>query len=97
MVRVTGGENVRRILMGEHQLVLSQWPQSTRRLLGGSSFINSVGDIHRFKRKVSVYTAYGHLFPYVCIPFEIAMPHSPYKPLIVTMIISALINHNSRQ
>uniref|UniRef100_A0A8C4Q6C8 Cytochrome P450 26B1 n=1 Tax=Eptatretus burgeri TaxID=7764 RepID=A0A8C4Q6C8_EPTBU len=52
VVRVTGGENVRRILMGEHQLVLSQWPQSTRRLLGGSAFINSVGDIHRFKRKV---------------------------------------------
>ncbi|XP_048454616.1 cytochrome P450 26B1 isoform X1 [Rhincodon typus] len=52
LIRVTGSENVRKILMGEHTLVSSQWPRSTRMLLGSTSLINSIGDIHRQKRKI---------------------------------------------
>ncbi|CAN0009679.1 cytochrome P450 26B1-like [Lampetra fluviatilis] len=52
VVRVTGAENVRRVLMGEHALVSSQWPLSTRLLLGANSLGMSVGDAHRNKRKV---------------------------------------------
>ncbi|XP_067895518.1 cytochrome P450 26B1-like isoform X2 [Heterodontus francisci] len=52
LIRVTGSENVRKILMGEHTLVSSQWPHSTRMLLGSTSLVNSVGDIHRHKRKI---------------------------------------------
>ncbi|GCC37255.1 hypothetical protein chiPu_0015757 [Chiloscyllium punctatum] len=51
LIRVTGSENVRKILMGEHTLVSSQWPRSTRMLLGPTSLVNSIGDIHRQKRK----------------------------------------------
>ncbi|XP_059821769.1 cytochrome P450 26B1 isoform X1 [Hypanus sabinus] len=52
LIRVTGSENVRKILMGEHSLVSSQWPRSTRMLLGSTSLVNSIGDIHRHKRKI---------------------------------------------
>ncbi|XP_043546018.1 cytochrome P450 26B1 isoform X1 [Chiloscyllium plagiosum] len=52
LIRVTGSENVRKILMGEHTLVSSQWPRSTRMLLGPTSLTNSIGDIHRQKRKI---------------------------------------------
>ncbi|OCT99077.1 cytochrome P450 26B1 [Xenopus laevis] len=52
LIRVTGAENVRKILMGEHHLVSTEWPRSTRTLLGPNSLANSIGDIHRHKRKV---------------------------------------------
>lgn len=52
LVRVTGAENVRKILMGEHHLVSTEWPRSTRMLLGPNTVANSIGDIHRHKRKV---------------------------------------------
>ncbi|XP_040275285.1 cytochrome P450 26B1 [Bufo bufo] len=52
LIRVTGAENVRKILMGEHHLVSAEWPRSTRMLLGPNSLTNSIGDIHRHKRKV---------------------------------------------
>ncbi|XP_053314069.1 cytochrome P450 26B1 [Spea bombifrons] len=52
LIRVTGAENVRKILMGEHHLVSTEWPRSTRVLLGPNSLANSIGDIHRHKRKV---------------------------------------------
>uniref|UniRef100_A0ACB8E9H9 Uncharacterized protein n=1 Tax=Sphaerodactylus townsendi TaxID=933632 RepID=A0ACB8E9H9_9SAUR len=51
LVRVTGAENVRKILMGEHSLVSTEWPRSTRMLLGPNTVANSIGDIHRHKRK----------------------------------------------
>uniref|UniRef100_A0A8V0YZR5 Cytochrome P450 family 26 subfamily B member 1 n=1 Tax=Gallus gallus TaxID=9031 RepID=A0A8V0YZR5_CHICK len=51
LVRVTGAENVRKILMGEHHLVSTEWPRSTRMLLGPNTVANSIGDIHRHKRK----------------------------------------------
>lgn len=52
LVRVTGAENIRKILLGEHNLVCTQWPQSTRIILGPNTLVNSVGDLHRRKRKV---------------------------------------------
>lgn len=52
LIRVTGAENVRKILMGEHHLVSTEWPRSTRMLLGPNTVSNSIGDIHRNKRKV---------------------------------------------
>ncbi|XP_020650891.1 cytochrome P450 26B1 [Pogona vitticeps] len=52
LIRVTGAENVRKILMGEHSLVSTEWPRSTRMLLGPNTVANSIGDIHRHKRKV---------------------------------------------
>ncbi|XP_007889701.1 cytochrome P450 26B1-like [Callorhinchus milii] len=52
VVRVTGAEHVRRLLLSEHNLVSAQWPRSTQELLGQSSLANSIGDIHRCKRKV---------------------------------------------
>lgn len=46
------GECIRKILMGEHHLVSTEWPRSTRMLLGPNTVANSIGDIHRNKRKV---------------------------------------------
>ncbi|XP_063043424.1 cytochrome P450 26B1 [Engraulis encrasicolus] len=52
LIRVTGADNVRKVLMGEHSLVSVDWPQSTSALLGPNSLANSIGDIHRKRRKV---------------------------------------------
>ncbi|KAK6493413.1 cytochrome P450 26B1-like [Huso huso] len=53
LIRVTGAENIRKVLMGEHSLVSAEWPQSTSTLLGPYSLANSIGDIHRNKRKAT--------------------------------------------
>ncbi|KAM9809298.1 cytochrome P450 26C1 isoform 4-T6 [Syngnathus typhle] len=52
VIRVTGAENIRKILMGEHSLVHTQWPRSTRIILGPNTLVNSTGDAHKSKRKV---------------------------------------------
>ncbi|MBN3323165.1 CP26C protein, partial [Atractosteus spatula] len=52
VIRVTGAENVRKILLGEHNLVSTQWPQSTRIILGANTLVNSIGDLHKRKRKI---------------------------------------------
>lgn len=52
VIRVTGADNIRKILLGEHTLVCTQWPQSTRIILGPHTLVNSVGDLHKKKRKV---------------------------------------------
>ncbi|XP_026211849.1 cytochrome P450 26B1 [Anabas testudineus] len=52
VIRVTGAENIRKILLGEHSLVCTQWPQSTRIILGPNTLVNSIGDIHKRKRKI---------------------------------------------
>ncbi|OXB72255.1 UNVERIFIED_CONTAM: hypothetical protein H355_012679 [Colinus virginianus] len=52
VVRVTGAENVRKILLGEHTLVRAQWPQSTQILLGSHTLLGSTGDLHRQRRKI---------------------------------------------
>ncbi|KAL4640121.1 cytochrome P450 26A1-like [Arapaima gigas] len=52
VIRVTGAENIRKILLGEHKLVCAQWPLSARIILGPSTLVNSTGDLHRMKRKI---------------------------------------------
>ncbi|KAF4084399.1 hypothetical protein AMELA_G00128470 [Ameiurus melas] len=52
VIRVTGAENIRKILLGEHTLVSTQWPQSTRIILGPNTLVNSVGALHKKKRKI---------------------------------------------
>ncbi|KAM8822271.1 cytochrome P450 26C1 [Synchiropus picturatus] len=52
VVRVTGADNIRKILLGEHTLVCTQWPQSTRIILGPNTLVNSVGELHKTKRKI---------------------------------------------
>ncbi|XP_030296968.1 cytochrome P450 26C1 [Sparus aurata] len=52
VIRVTGAENIRKILLGEHSLVCTQWPQSTRIILGPNTLVNSIGDLHKKKRKI---------------------------------------------
>ncbi|XP_041123795.1 cytochrome P450 26B1-like [Polyodon spathula] len=52
VIRVTGAENIRKILLGEHNLVSTQWPQSTRIILGANTLVNSIGDLHTQKRKI---------------------------------------------
>ncbi|XP_049646353.1 LOW QUALITY PROTEIN: cytochrome P450 26C1 [Suncus etruscus] len=52
VVRVSGAENVRTILLGEHRLVRSQWPQSAHILLGSHTLLGAVGEPHRQRRKV---------------------------------------------
>ncbi|NXL92241.1 CP26C protein, partial [Alectura lathami] len=52
VVRVTGAENVRKILLGEHTLVSAQWPQSTQIILGSHTLLGSIGDLHRQRRKI---------------------------------------------
>ncbi|KAM6185521.1 cytochrome P450 26C1 [Rhynchocyon petersi] len=52
VIRVSGAENVRTILLGEHLLVRSQWPQSAHILLGSHTLLGSVGEPHRKRRKV---------------------------------------------
>ncbi|XP_078087602.1 cytochrome P450 26B1-like [Mustelus asterias] len=52
LVRVTGAEHLRRLLLEEHNLVGTNWPQSAQAILGSTSLANSSGDIHHHKRKV---------------------------------------------
>ncbi|XP_031735569.1 cytochrome P450 26C1 isoform X2 [Anarrhichthys ocellatus] len=52
VIRVTGAENIRKILLGEHSLVCTQWPQSTRIILGPNTLVNSIGDLHKRNRKI---------------------------------------------
>ncbi|GCC22291.1 hypothetical protein chiPu_0000678 [Chiloscyllium punctatum] len=51
VIRVSGAENIRRILLGEHRLVSAQWPHSTRLLLGSNTLGNSNGELHRQRRR----------------------------------------------
>ncbi|KAM9325072.1 LOW QUALITY PROTEIN: cytochrome P450 26C1 [Gastrophryne carolinensis] len=59
LIRVTGAENIRRILLGEHHLVSTQWPQSTQIILGPNTLLNTTGELHRHKRKVMA-RVFGH-------------------------------------
>ncbi|XP_017581543.1 PREDICTED: cytochrome P450 26C1 isoform X2 [Corvus brachyrhynchos] len=52
VVRVTGAENIRKILLGEHTMVSTQWPQSTQIILGSHTLLSSIGDLHRQRRKI---------------------------------------------
>ncbi|XP_043912622.1 cytochrome P450 26C1 [Protopterus annectens] len=59
VIRVTGAENIRKILLGEHTLVSTQWPQSTRIILGCNNLANSIGELHRQNRKI-LSSAFSH-------------------------------------
>ncbi|XP_041830064.1 cytochrome P450 26A1 [Melanotaenia boesemani] len=50
-VRVTGADNVRQILLGEHRLVTVQWPASVRTILGSETLSNVHGSQHKTKKK----------------------------------------------
>ncbi|CAK6966757.1 hypothetical protein FSCOSCO3_A024182 [Scomber scombrus] len=50
-VRVTGADNVRQILLGEHKLVSVQWPASVRTILGADTLSNVHGALHKTKKK----------------------------------------------
>ncbi|XP_059892543.1 cytochrome P450 26A1 [Gadus macrocephalus] len=50
-VRVTGADNVRQILLGEHRLVAAQWPASVRTILGSDTLSNVHGAQHKSKKK----------------------------------------------
>uniref|UniRef100_A0A8D2J4E4 Cytochrome P450 family 26 subfamily C member 1 n=1 Tax=Varanus komodoensis TaxID=61221 RepID=A0A8D2J4E4_VARKO len=52
VIRVSGAENVRKILLGEHSLVSAQWPVSTQILLGEHTLLNASTDTHRQRRKI---------------------------------------------
>ncbi|XP_070608482.1 cytochrome P450 26C1 [Erythrolamprus reginae] len=52
VVRVSGAENVRKILLGEHSLVSAQWPLSTQILLGSNTLLNAHAEAHRHRRKI---------------------------------------------
>uniref|UniRef100_I3MQ18 Cytochrome P450 family 26 subfamily C member 1 n=1 Tax=Ictidomys tridecemlineatus TaxID=43179 RepID=I3MQ18_ICTTR len=52
VIRVSGAENVRTILLGEHRLVRSQWPKSAHILLGSHTLLSAVSEPHRRRRKV---------------------------------------------
>uniref|UniRef100_A0A3Q1KEU3 Cytochrome P450 26A1 n=1 Tax=Anabas testudineus TaxID=64144 RepID=A0A3Q1KEU3_ANATE len=50
-VRVTGADNVRQILLGEHKLVSVQWPASVRTILGSDTLSSVHGAQHKTKKK----------------------------------------------
>nr|XP_039260015.1 cytochrome P450 26B1-like isoform X1 [Styela clava] len=54
MVKITGAENVRQILQGEHDKVTTIWPTTIRKILGEHSIANSVGEEHRHLRKFAM-------------------------------------------
>ncbi|XP_062908837.1 cytochrome P450 26B1-like [Mobula hypostoma] len=52
VVRVTGAEYLRPLLMEEHNLVGVSWPRSAQDMLGPNSLANSIGETHIHRRKV---------------------------------------------
>uniref|UniRef100_F7EET8 Cytochrome P450 family 26 subfamily C member 1 n=1 Tax=Ornithorhynchus anatinus TaxID=9258 RepID=F7EET8_ORNAN len=52
VIRVSGAQHVRTILLGEHRLVRSHWPDSARILLGPHTLLGAVGEPHRQRRRV---------------------------------------------
>ncbi|KAM6897115.1 cytochrome P450 26A1 [Xenentodon cancila] len=50
-VRVTGADNVKQILLGEHKLVSVQWPASVRTILGADTLSSMHGSQHKTKKK----------------------------------------------
>nr|XP_039274441.1 cytochrome P450 26B1-like [Styela clava] len=51
MVKVTGPEYVKQILTADYDTVTTIWPTTIQRVLGESSIANSVGIIHKQRRK----------------------------------------------
>lgn len=95
LVRVTGAENVRKILMGEHHLVSTEWPRSTRMLLGPNTVANSIGDIHRHKRKVGVpaetppFPPFSLFFPNFFLFFSLLFHFPPFLSFFPPFLASS--------
>lgn len=58
-IRVIGVKNVRRILASENELVTSQWPKSTKMLVGEGSLTVSSGSIHNVRKK-AIFKAFSN-------------------------------------
>ncbi|KAF4799729.1 Cytochrome P450 26B1 [Turdus rufiventris] len=97
LVRVTGAENVRKILMGEHHLVSTEWPRSTRMLLGPNTVANSIGDIHRHKRKIFSREALesGNQEELVAPDAELEMVTTPCDDLGEGQVFSKIFSHEA--
>ncbi|XP_054839017.1 cytochrome P450 26C1 [Eublepharis macularius] len=52
VIRVSGADNVRKILLSEHSLVSVQWPASTQILLGSHTLLGANAETHRQRRKL---------------------------------------------
>ncbi|KAL8187139.1 UNVERIFIED_CONTAM: hypothetical protein K2H54_034268, partial [Gekko kuhli] len=52
VIRVSGADQVRKILLSEHSLVGVQWPLSTQILLGSHTLLNAGAETHRQRRKL---------------------------------------------
>ncbi|XP_076812625.1 cytochrome P450 26B1-like isoform X2 [Clavelina lepadiformis] len=53
MVKVTGHEYVKKVLMGEHEEVTTVWPKVVQRVLGANGIVNTVGPSHKHKRRMA--------------------------------------------
>ncbi|RUS78442.1 hypothetical protein EGW08_013788 [Elysia chlorotica] len=51
LIRVSGPDNVRKILLSENKLVTVYWPSSVRALLGEGTVSSAMGNLHRTRRK----------------------------------------------
>ena len=51
-IRISGGENVYKILHSEHKLVETQWPSSASQIFGQGSLAMSGGKIHSKRKRV---------------------------------------------
>lgn len=52
MIKVTGPEYVKQILTGSREDLQTIWPTSVRRVIGETSISNSVGSLHKYRRKI---------------------------------------------
>ncbi|XP_067852585.1 cytochrome P450 26B1-like [Heptranchias perlo] len=84
VVRVTGAENLRRLLLEEHNLVSVNWPRSAQAILGSTSLANSIGDIHRHRRKV-----YARVFSHSAL--------ESYLPRIKQVVAKTVRDWNARE
>lgn len=51
-IRVSGAENVAKILHGEGTLVASQWPPSAKLILGEGALAHAKGEKHEWRRRM---------------------------------------------
>ena len=52
VIKVSGADNLKKVLMSEHNLVSAQWPHSVQKLLGQGSVSTATGNVHRDRRKI---------------------------------------------
>nr|XP_056705926.1 cytochrome P450 26C1 [Euleptes europaea] len=52
VIRVSGAQQVRKILLSEHSLVSAQWPLSAQILLGSHTLLSAGAETHRQRRKL---------------------------------------------